>query len=352
MEKNEGRMALSKITAHDFSARLFDFWNQGHRVLPWRSDPSPFHVWVSEIMLQQTRVDTVKGYYLRFVDTLPNVKALADAPEDVYLKLWEGLGYYSRVRNLHRAALEIQNRFHGEIPSSYEELVSLPGIGDYTANAILACAFHLKAVAVDGNLIRVYARLFASSIDPGKPADRKKVQKGFLQWLEGDPATFNQALMEIGQTICIPNGKPLCSNCPFASFCSAHLKKSEDRYPNLNKRPVQKAVKKTVFVVRCKDKTLLRKRADKGLLASLYELPNVDGELTLDEARKEWCKKGYCVESIVDLGHAKHVFSHQIWAMTGYAVSVSSPLPNDLFIDEGQRKSLYPIPTAFSYFLP
>ena len=158
--------------------------------------------------------------------------------------------------------------------------------------------------------------------------------------------------MEIGQTICIPNGKPLCSNCPFASFCSAHLKKSEDRYPNLNKRPVQKAVKKTVFVVRCKDKILLRKRPDKGLLASLYELPNVDGELTLDEARKEWCKKGYCVESIIDLGHAKHVFSHQIWEMTGYAVSVSSPLPNDLFIDEGQRKSLYPIPTAFSYFLP
>ena len=139
MEKNEGCVALSKISAHDFSTRLFDFWNQSHRVLPWRSDPSPFHVWVSEIMLQQTRVDTVKGYYLRFVDALPSVKALADAPEDVYLKLWEGLGYYSRVRNLHRAALEIQNRFHGEIPSSYEELVSLPGIGDYTANAILAC---------------------------------------------------------------------------------------------------------------------------------------------------------------------------------------------------------------------
>ena len=349
---NEGRMGLSKITAHDFSSRLLFFWNLGHRVLPWRSDPSPYHVWVSEIMLQQTRVDTVKGYYLRFMDVLPNVKALADAREDVYLKLWEGLGYYSRVRNMHWAALEIQNRFHGEIPSSYEELISLPGIGDYTANAIRACAFHQKSVAVDGNLIRVYARLFALPIDPGKPADRKKVQEGFLHLLEGDPAVFNQALMEIGQTICIPNGKPLCSDCPFASFCFAHLKKNEDRYPNLNKKPVQKTIKKTVFVVNCDNKILLRKRPSKGLLASLYELPNVDKEMTLEEAKNEWVNKGYHVESILDLGHAKHVFSHQIWEMMGYAISVSSPLPNDLFVDEEQRKSLYPIPTAFSYFLP
>lgn len=345
-------MALSKINARDFSTRLFSFWDQGHRVLPWRSGPSPYHVWVSEIMLQQTRVDTVKGYYLRFMDALPSVKALAEAPEDLYLKLWEGLGYYSRVRNLHRAAIEIQDRFHGEVPSSYEELVSLPGIGDYTANAILACAFHQKAIAVDGNLIRVYARLFALPLDPGKLADRKKVQEGFLQLLEGDPAVFNQALMEIGQTICIPNGKPLCSDCPFASFCVAHLKKSEDRYPNLNKKPAQKTIKKTVFVVKCEDKILFRKRPDKGLLASLYELPNIDKEMSVDAAKDEWSNQGYQVESIVDLGHAKHVFSHQIWEMTGYEIVVSFPLSSDLFVNEEERKSLYPIPTAFSYFLP
>lgn len=352
MESNKKGVAIYEQTAQEFSSRLVSFWEKGHRVLPWRTNPTPYHVWLSEIMLQQTRVETAKGYYLRFVDALPDISTLAEASEDLYLKLWEGLGYYSRVRNMHRAAVEVQNRFHGVLPSSYRELTSLPGIGDYTANAILSCAFHQKAVAVDGNLIRVYARLFALPLNPGKMEDRKKVYEGFMKLQECDPAIFNQALMEIGQTVCIPNGKPLCCDCPFSSICTAHLQKSEDRYPNLNKKITQKTIHKTVFVVKFGDKVMIRKRPSKGLLASLYELPNVDKAMTAEEARNEWETKGYGVDIVVDLGHAKHTFSHQIWEMDGYMVSVSSSRDGDLFATEAERKNLYSVPTAFSYFLP
>ena len=194
---------------------LLQWYEQNKRVLPWRSDPTPYHVWVSEIMLQQTRVAAVLGYYARFMQALPDVKTLAEVDEDELMKLWQGLGYYNRARNLKKAARVIMEKFSGTFPNTYEDILSLPGIGEYTAGAVASIGFGIPVPCVDGNVLRVLTRLIGDDSDITKPETKRFLRDALLMAIpKENPAAFNQALMELGALVCVPNGAPDCENCP------------------------------------------------------------------------------------------------------------------------------------------
>ena len=254
---------------------LLDWYDAERRILPWREDPTPYHVWVSEIMLQQTRVEAVKDYYARFLSTLPDVASLAAADEDTYLKIWEGLGYYSRVRNMHKAAVTIMDEYGGEIPSTAKELQKLSGIGEYTAAAIASIAFQQPVSSVDGSLLRVYARrnLYRENIKD--PAAKKVAYDYYMERMPEDrPGDYNQALMDLGATVCLPNGEPECFRCPWADLCEAHKQGVELEVPVVPAKKARRIEHRNVYRVHCGDVLLLSKRPDTGLLAGLYEFPN------------------------------------------------------------------------------
>ena len=333
-------------------SELSDWYQKNRRILPWREDPTPYHVWLSEIMLQQTRVEAVKGYYHRFLERFPDIASLASADEESVLKLWEGLGYYSRARNLHKAASEIVSRFGGEFPSSKEDLLSLPGIGEYSASAILSIAFQKKEVAVDGNLLRVYSRLEASSVPIQDPKAKKACHDYFLPHLGERPGDINQALMDLGELICLPNGSPHCEACPLQGICKAHAMHQETSFPVVGKKTEKTIIPLTVFLLRLDEKIILSKRPPKGLLASLYELPNVEGHLSIEEAKERLEGLGFQVESIQKSKDHKHVFTHRIWEMRAYSVRVLT-IPKGYFVAElRELSSKFPLPSAFSRFLP
>lgn len=338
-------------------------WFLGHaRVLPWREDPRPYYVWISEIMLQQTRVEAVKPYFERFIGELPNVKALAECSEDRLLKLWEGLGYYNRVRNLNLAAKQIMEEYDGVIPAEYEKLLKLKGIGHYTAGAISSIAYGNPVPAVDGNVLRVMTRLTADESDIMKQAFRNKLEDllGTLmvsQSKEGllIPSRFNQALMELGATVCTPNGAPHCKECPWQEICKARIEGKIDSIPVKAKAKERRIEQKTVLVIRDGDKVAIHKRPTKGLLAGLYELPNL-AEYLSEEAILSYVKElGYAPLRIQQLCDAKHIFSHVEWHMKGYAVFVealdlqeSCRKDKDLlFVDAKDAMERYAIPSAF-----
>lgn len=333
---------------------LLDWYSHNRRDLPWRNSPDPYHVWISEIMLQQTRVESVKAYYQRFLERFPTIRNFAEAKEDVCLKLWQGLGYYSRVRNLHKAAVLIQENYGGTLPDTYSELISLPGIGDYTANAILSIAYQKKTVAVDGNLLRIYARLEALPLQVEELGVKKDCYDYFLPFLSVRPGDFNQALMDLGELVCLPHGTPLCDACPLRLFCKAHQQKQELDFPLPKKKTEKKTMEKTVFILRDGTSYLIRKRPDQGLLASLYEPFTIDQKLTLDRAEETLRKEGFSFSSLRYLGKAKHVFTHLIWEMQGYEVILDAESDRKDLIPatEKELETTYSIPTAFSYFLP
>lgn len=334
----------------ELSKALLDWYDVHHRVLPWRETKDPYRIWVSEIMLQQTRVETVKPYYLRWMEAFPNIKALAEAPEEAYLKLWEGLGYYSRVRNLAKGAKAIQEQYLGVMPETKKELLSIPGIGSYTASAILAIAFGEKEVAVDGNLIRIYARLTKSSIVPNDVSSKKACEDYLLQHIDEDRAgDFNQALMDLGELVCLPNGTPKCLQCPFARFCKAHLEGKETAYP-LPKRKVEKRQeKRAIFCLIYQNKVLLFKRPNEGLLAGMYEYLNVQ---TDEKAKPEMILKNLNIpcKSLTLLGKKKHIFTHLVWDMEAY-VGYLEKAPNEgVLASREDILDRYTIPSAFASF--
>jgi len=330
-------------------------WFCNHaRVLPWREEPSPYRVWVSEIMLQQTRVEAVKPYFKRFIKALPGVQDLAECEEETLLKLWEGLGYYNRVRNMQVAARTIMEKYNGELPADYEKLQKLKGIGNYTAGAIASIAYGIPVPAVDGNVLRVISRVTADESDIMKQSVRRTMEEALQQVIPPEYAgAFNQALMELGATVCIPNGEPLCEKCPWKAFCRAKAEKSYDRIPIKSKGKARKIEEKTVFVIRFGDKVVLRKRPNKGLLAGLYEFPNVEGCLSEEEALK-WVQNQQIVPiRIQALEPAKHIFSHVEWHMTGYVIRVDELEPQGkdlLFVDVAETEEKYPIPSAFAMY--
>jgi A/G-specific adenine glycosylase len=323
------------------------------RALPWREDPpDPYHVWISEIMLQQTRIEAVIPYYGRFLDRLPDVQALEDVPEEELLKLWEGLGYYSRARNLKRAAQQVEERFGGAIPRTAAELRSLPGIGDYTAGAIASIAFGKSEPAVDGNVLRVLARLAADSAD----VLDQKTKKDWTTRLKevypcGDEAgLLTQGLMELGEVLCLPNAQPLCGACPCAGLCEAHAQGRETDFPVRSARKERRVEEKTVFLLACGGRYALQKRPAKGLLAGLWEFPSADGILTEEDALAWASSQGLEPVSIEPLPASKHLFTHVEWRMKGYFIICNKQQSPYTWATDTEIEREYSIPTAYKAY--
>ncbi len=330
-------------------------WFEGNaRALPWREEPTPYRVWISEIMLQQTRVEAVKPYFERFVTTLPNIQDLAECEEEKLLKLWEGLGYYNRVRNMQAAAKTVMEEYHGKLPADYGKLLKLKGIGHYTAGAIASIAYKIPVPAVDGNVLRVIARVTADDSDIMKQSVRTRVEEALQKVMPKDHASaFNQALMELGATVCVPSGAPQCEKCPWQDFCKAKQLESWQSLPVKSKAKPRRIEEKTVFIIRDGERIVLRKRPKKGLLAGLYEFPNTDGHLTEEEALL-WAK-GQKLQPIriQKLESAKHIFSHVEWHMAGYVIRVDELSKNEsdmLFVEVSESQKHYPIPAAFASY--
>lgn len=329
-----------------FEESLMSWYDQSKRILPWRDNPNPYHVWISEIMLQQTRVETVIPFFNRFIEELPTIESLSQVDDDRLNKLWEGLGYYSRARNLKKAALIIMNKFTGEIPRNQKDLESLPGIGPYTSGAILSIAFNQSFTAVDGNVLRVFARLLGIRTDIKDPNTKKIIKKQVEQLL---PSTrvgdFNQGLMEIGAKVCLPNGKPTCSICPLNKLCYAYNNQLVDVIPVKQKRKAKRQEDVTVFLFEHDGKFAIEKRSEQGLLAGLYQFPNKVGEFSMDFLAKE-----YNVRSIKRLDKSKHIFTHLVWNMSGYHIKICDELSGYKFVTPAEIESVYSIPTAFKHY--
>ena len=336
---------------------LVQWYRENKRDLPWRENPEAYRVWISEIMLQQTRVEAVKGYYDRFLKTLPDVQSLAEAEEDQLLKLWEGLGYYNRVRNMQKAARQIMVDYHGVFPSDYEEIRSLTGIGSYTAGAISSFAFGKPEPAVDGNVLRVLTRILADHSDIMKQSTKTKMEKALRKVIPADsPSDFNQGLIELGAIVCVPNGEPKCQECPVSHLCRAREEGQISEFPVKKKAKARRIEDKTILVFRDDEEIAIGKRDKKGLLAGLYELPNVPGHLSRKEV-ENYCKEiGLLPIRIKKLPAAKHIFSHVEWHMIGYDIRVDELEKTNkkefLFIHPGEIEKTYPIPAAFEMYMP
>ena len=333
-------------------APLLAWYDEGHRDLPWRAVPTPYRVWVSEIMLQQTRVEAVRGYFDRWMQALPDIPALAAADEAVYMKLWEGLGYYSRVRNLHRAAVEVCEQYGGELPADYAKLLALPGVGEYTAGAIASIAFGLPVPAVDGNVLRVAARL-DNDLTPITDAGYKKQTRArFAALMPADrPGDLNQALMELGATVCLPNGAPRCADCPLQHLCLGCHHGNAAMLPVRAAKKARRVENRTVLLARCDTLVGIRRRPAKGLLAGLWELPALAGHLSPEETRAALAAQGWQVQKLLSLRPAKHIFTHVEWHMNGYYIELAAPPDGLTFVSPAALRADYALPSAFRAFL-
>ncbi len=329
---------------------LLPWFGTNRRDLPWRRDKEPYHVWLSEIMLQQTRVEAVKRYYERFLSTLPTIDALAGADENTLLKLWEGLGYYSRVRNLQKAAKQIVEKHAGKFPQSIDDILALAGIGAYTAGAIASICFEKPTPAVDGNVLRVISRYLASS----KPINDERTKKETAALLapiypEGRCGDFTQALMELGATVCVPNGMPLCERCPLNDFCEARRLKKQLSFPVKTAKKPRREEKRTVFILQCGDKIAVCKRPEKGLLAGLWQFPDVSGELDAAQAlvqAESWGVQPMDIEKMI---HREHVFTHVHWLLTGVYLKCRCDAAFSWVTAEELEKNIG-LPTAYRQF--
>ncbi|MBE6936365.1 MAG: A/G-specific adenine glycosylase [Ruminococcaceae bacterium] len=323
------------------------------RVLPWRTVPTPYRVWVSEIMLQQTRVEAVKPYFARFIEELPDVRALAEAPEAQILKLWQGLGYYSRVRNLQKGAQEVMRRHGGEIPADYQALLALPGIGSYTAGAIASIAFGIPEPAVDGNVLRVLSRVLLREEEITDPKVKKRMEEDLRAVMpQEDPGAFNQALMELGATVCVPNGAPHCEECPLCGLCRAHEAGRETELPVRAKKKARRIEQRTVFLLLCGGRMALSRRGEQGLLAGLWELPGAEEWLDRSGAEEWLAARGIQVESLEALPGAKHIFTHVEWHLTAYAGVCREESPGYIWASGEDVRENYTLPSAFKAYFP
>ncbi len=329
---------------------LLPWYRENRRDLPWRQDREPYHIWLSEIMLQQTRVEAVKGYYARFLAALPTIEALADCDDDALHKLWEGLGYYSRVRNLKKAAQEIMERYDGVFPQDHAQVLALPGIGDYTAGAICSIAFGLPTPAVDGNVLRVYARLMEDPAPIDLPATKKRVQEAFRAIYPQEAGDFTQALMELGATVCGPNRKPDCGNCPCREICLGFQNGTAENLPVKAPRREKRQEDRTVLILSCDGRYALEKRPDSGLLAGLWQFPNVLGKLDTREALAAVEKLGLQPRELHRQVHRKHIFTHIQWNMTGLYLEVSEAAGPFQWFTAEEIDTQAALPTAFRLF--
>ena len=341
------------------AAPLLAWYDSGRRILPWREEPTPYHVWLSEIMLQQTRVEAVKPYYDRFLQALPDIESLAAADEEKLLKLWEGLGYYNRARNLKKAAQILVSEYGGRMPDDYEIILSLPGIGSYTAGAISSIAFGKAYPAVDGNVLRILARLRTDERDILQAGVKKSVEEELADVMPKDrPGDFNQALMELGAMVCIPNGAPKCDVCPWKELCRARAQGITGEFPKKAGKKPRSIEKKTILVIQDAERVALRKRPEKGLLAGLYEFPSMEGNCEEERVLAYLRELGLLPLRIRALPPAKHVFTHKEWHMTGFLIRVDELADRGgrqegeglIFVDPKETRTNYPIPSAFAAY--
>ena len=343
--KTDNRRILPKL--EKIVQPLLEWYDANARVLPWRTDAAPYRVWISEIMLQQTRVEAVKPYFERFLADLPSIESLAKVPEDRLMKLWEGLGYYNRARNLQKAAKIILERHNGIFPQEFEEILALPGIGEYTAGAISSIAFNRPEPAVDGNVLRVMSRLLESPEDITSPAVKTKIAAALKQiYPQKRCGDFTQSLMELGATICLPNGKPKCTECPLAELCLARQNNTIAKLPVKAPKKARKQEKHTVLLIFCGDRIAIRRRSGKGLLAGLYEFPNCEGILSEQQIR-EWLNSEAEITPSVS---AVHIFSHVEWHMKSCLIQVKKELPDFQWVSRESLKREISLPSAFKAF--
>ena len=332
-------------------ALLLPWYAENKRDLPWRQDREPYHVWLSEIMLQQTRVEAVKGYYARFLAALPTIESLSHADPEQLNKLWEGLGYYSRVRNLQKAAKQIMEQHSGRFPTDHKAIRELAGIGDYTAGAVGSICFGLPTPAVDGNVLRVCSRLTADSSPIDKPQTKKELTTRLAAvYPAGSCGDFTQALMELGATVCVPNGAPKCEICPLSAICLAHRDGLETDLPIKSAKKPRRQEQMTVFILDCGSSYALRKRSETGLLAGLWEFPHVPGDLDAEQALAQLEHWGITPEELIRSTEKVHIFTHVQWNMKGWYIRCSNPNSTMTWASTTDLDTVYALPTAFRQF--
>ena len=329
---------------------LLPWYTENKRDLPWRQDKEPYHIWLSEIMLQQTRVEAVKGYYTRFLNTLPTIRDLAVCDDDTLHKLWEGLGYYSRVRNLKKAAIQIMEQHGGIFPEEYDQVRALPGIGDYTAGAICSIAFDFPTPAVDGNVLRVVSRLTEDATPVDDLRYRRQVRDQLATVYPKDAGAFTQALMELGATVCGPNWAPRCEECPVKTICAAAKHGTAENYPVKKPKAKRRTEEKTVFILACDGAYALEKRPDKGLLAGLWQFPNTEGKLEVPQAMAYLEEQGLRPREVLRQLERKHIFTHISWEMRGIYVEVMERAEKYTWLSADEIRANAAIPTAFRQF--
>ena len=334
----------------ELPSALLPWYEENKRQLPWREDRDPYHIWVSEIMLQQTRVEAVKGYYSRFLSVYPTVNNLANADDEQLHKLWEGLGYYNRVRNMKKTAGIIANMYNGQFPKTYNEVLDLPGIGEYTAGAICSIAYDLPTPAVDGNVLRVIARLTDDDTFIDSPKFKKDVSLKLSKVYPNQAGEFTQALMELGATVCGPNRKPECDACPCKDFCIAHQRGTAEALPQKSPKRTRKMEKRTVFILSCEGRYALEKREKKGLLAGLWQFPNVPGTLDVNDALAAIAEMGLQAKEILRTVERKHIFTHIEWDMTGVYMEVREQNERFQWLTGEEINKQAALPTAFRQF--
>jgi A/G-specific adenine glycosylase len=347
---------------------LLSWFYKNRRSLPFREDPSPYHIWLSEIMLQQTRMTAVLPYYARFLAECPDIPALAACPEAHLQKLWEGLGYYSRMRNLQKAARVVCEQYGGQLPADYKALLALPGIGEYTAGAVASIGFGIAVPAVDGNVVRVLARLDAEKRCVSEPAVKRALTERAAALLPPDaPGDFNQALMELGALVCVPNGAPLCGECPWQKECKAHALGIEQQLPVKLRPKARRIVPVAVALVRSPAGWLLRRRPEKGLLAGLWEpvtWENTEfataGEMSaalaalgIETAAAYKEPQGTPSAAFAEaLPVAKHIFTHLEWQMTGWQFCAPAQALPEGFVwaTPAEVETKFAVPGAFKVY--
>lgn len=336
---------------HQLPEMLIPWYRENHRQLPWREDTLPYHIWISEIMLQQTRVEAVKGYYARFLEKLPTIHALAECDDEQLHKLWEGLGYYSRVRNLKKAAQIIVAQYGGVFPEDYADILALPGIGEYTAGAICSIAFNRPTPAVDGNVLRLCARITGDVSPIDLPETKRKVTRALSAIYPENAGTFTQAMMELGATLCGPNRAPRCSDCPCRPICTGYRMGTAEALPVRLPKRQKRHEDRTVFILKSGEKYALRKRPPTGLLANLWEFPNIDGKLEAAEAIAALESMGIQPRNILRQADKIHIFTHIQWNLRGFYLEIANTPDCFQWLTEAEINANAALPTAFRQFL-
>lgn len=329
---------------------LLPWYRANRRELPWRQDRDAYHVWLSEIMLQQTRVEAVKGYYARFLERCPTIASLSQCDDETLHKLWEGLGYYSRVRNLKKCAVTIMAEHGGIFPGEYEAVRKLPGIGDYTAGAICSIAFNQRTPAVDGNVLRVISRLTEDPTPIDLPQTKADIRSALEAIYPEEAGEFTQALMELGATVCGPNRKPDCENCPCRNLCLGFRNGTAEQLPVKAPKKAKRQEDRTVFILSCDGRYALEKRASKGLLAGLWQFPNTEGYLETADALNAAEAMGLKPAELIRQVERKHIFTHIIWNMRGIYLEVREPGGNFRWFTPEEINQQAALPTAFRMF--